>query len=577
MKSLPVVFRAICVTAPEIPRVARPLGRMTDQPFLVLLVLISLTSPLCLAAAAPGDEATRERRYRRFQEKRQEILLGMQADLLAIEQSCLDLGLPDAAAAVRLQTAELTAAESRTSLPRLATAQISENPGPDDQQWQIPLRRHQTERSIEMYRAARDALRAGFPSLAYAMVGDVVRLDPDHKQARSVLGYEHFVDPERKDEPLYAGEWVSPFEARMRRGPEPSVDHELYGWIPASDVTRYEQGLRPWKGDWISAAKESELRRDFGNAWDVRSEHFLIRTNVSREAAVRLSRHLEVFHDWLQQNLAGFFETPAVMRDRLENTDNRRRVRKDSAPMEVHFFATRDEYNRRVSGKVPPNIETNGLYWQPDRRCYLFARPDDEDLSTLFHEATHQILDLHTTADRLTAARARARKLRQKGTTEWILCEHSNFWMIEGLACYFESFTIHDQGVSVGRPDFVRFESARHRLLHPENFYYIPFRSFFGMGKEAWQRHPDLPKLYTQASGVVHFMMHYQNGVYRDDFVALLAAAYRPDPTNLTAEPSFEKISGVKFEELDSQYRLHLLDLEEQVLAAEPETGQVTP
>ncbi len=577
MKSLPVVFSAACVSRRGIARVAGCLHHTTRRTFSVLAILVALTGMLCVAAAATGDDATRERRYRRFQEKRQEILHGMQSDLLAVEQWCLDREMADAAAEVRRNAEAFAEAESRGSLPRLAAAPISENPSREDQQWQMQLRRHQTERGVEMYRAARDALRAGFPSLAYAMVSDVVRLDADHRQARSVLGYEHFTDPARRDEPHYSGEWVSPFEARMRRGPEPKVDHELYGWIPASDAARYEQGLRPWKGDWISAAKESELRRDFKNAWDVRSEHFLIRTNVSLEAAVRLSRHLEIFHDWLQQNLAGFFETPAVMRDRLEKTDNGRRSREHAAPMEVHFFATRDEYNRRVSGKVPPTIETNGLYWQEDRRCYLFARPDDDDLSTLFHEATHQILDLHTTADRLTAARARARKLRQKGASQWILCEKSNFWMIEGLACYFESFTITDHGVSVGRPDFIRFESARHRLLQPENFYYIPFRSFFGMGKDAWQGHPDLPKLYTQASGVVHFMMHYQDGVYRDDFVALLAAAYRPDPTDFLSEPSFEKISGVKFEELDSQYRLHLLQLEDEALAVESETGTSSP
>ena len=62
--------------------------------------------------------------------------------------------------------------------------------------------------------------------------------------------------------------------------------------------------------------------------------------------------------------------------------------------------------------------------------------------------------------------------------------------------------------------------------------------------------------------------MHYQDGIYRDDFVTLLQAVYRPNLDDVLTEPSFEQISGVSFEELDKQYRLHMQSLDDQIHSA---------
>jgi hypothetical protein len=407
-------------------------------------------------------------------------------------------------------------------------------------------------------------LRAGFPSLAFSIVGDVIRVDPDHKYARAIFGKQIFSDPARKDEPGYAGEWVSPFEKQMRSGSKPQIWHPTYGWIPAASVVRYEQGQRPWKSGWISAEKEAELRRDFRNAWEIPSEHFLVKTNVSLEAGVELSTKLELFHSWLQQNFAAFFDTPQALQNRFEEAGQRTSSQKDR-PMEVHYYATRDEYQKRVQGKVPATIETNGLYWEPDRTSYFYLNRNPRDLSTLFHEATHQILDVQTADDRRLAARARALKLKSRRPDPWILSEHSNFWIIEGLACYFESFEVVDGKVSVGRPDYVRFDTARQRMLDPAYFFYLPAQQFFALGKEEFQGHPQVSPLYTQASGFTHFLMHYDDGLYRDDLITLLSAIYRPDPAKVLEEPSLTKISDVSFDTFDRQYRTHMVNLNDQL------------
>jgi len=267
-----------------------------------------------------------------------------------------------------------------------------------------------------------------------------------------------------------------------------------------------------------------------------------------------LSRRLEQFHNWLTQNFAAFFDTPRALQERFKNAHKRRRTA-SKQPMEVFYFATRDEYNRQMQGKIPPGIETNGLYWQPDRHCYFFRNEDGSDLSTLYHEATHQILDIHTARDRRTAAQMLTRRNRTK-TQEWILCRDSNFWLIEGLACYFESFDVKDGKISIGRPDYVRFHAAQHRLL--VDGFFIPLRDLSRMGKDEFQQHPNIAPLYSQASGVAHFLMHYDDGRYQDDLVELLSAVYRPDPKNPEHQPDLSAITDTPWAQLDQEYRDHM-------------------
>ncbi|MEY2725800.1 MAG: hypothetical protein RLZZ458_1667 [Planctomycetota bacterium] len=527
------------------------------------ILLLVTTAGAQLAASGNDETATRDRRYRQLHDRRAEVLQRLSVRLTEISEWCTARQLDQAVAETRRLQEQLLHLES---LPEPAAAVQPELPEPvtDEQSWQSQLRTAQKDSAGELYTLARSSLRAGFPSLAFAIIGDVVRLDPDHKFARGVLGYQLFMDPERRDEVGYAGEWVSVFEKQMRSGRTPMVQHPQFGWIPTANVARYEQGLRPWKGDWISAEREAEFRRDFRNSWEIESEHFLVKTNVSLEAGLELSRQLETFHGWLQQNFAAFFDTPQSLQERFEKAVRTSSARR-SKPLEVHYFASREEYQKRVQGKVPPGLETNGLYWQPDRTCYFYLKQTGQDFTTLFHEATHQILDVHTSDARRVAARMRGLQRRQQ-PQEWVLCERANFWLIEGIACYFESFVVDSEGnVSLGDPECVRFDTARQRMLDPAYLFYMPAKEFFALGKDEFQTHPQISPLYTQSSGFAHFLMHYQDGLYRDDLIQLLAAVYRPDAERPESDPDFSQIAEVGWMELDRQYREHMQNLDDQI------------
>ena len=533
--------------------------------FRILVCRILLLAMLTGSTARPTfgrdrAEATLQRRHQNFLEQRSTILENLKYELGQISDWCDENGLPQAADEVRQLSLDLTSDDSVTWPPRLVALAIQPTLEQRERQWRMQVLKMRTDRAMELYSLARKALtNAGLPSLAYRLIQDVLRVNPDHVHARAILGQEKFLDPLRNEDSSYAGEWVSPYESLRRRGRIPHILHEQYGWMPRAHVVRYEQGMRPWKGGWHSRQKDEEIRRDFRHGWEVESEHFLVRTNVSLEDGVVLSRHLETYHQWLRQNFAAFFDTSAALKKRFQRASVRDRRRAlPRTQMEVWYFATRDGYQRMVRGKVPPGIETNGLYWQPDKRCYFFRNTDYPSLDTLFHEATHQILDIPTRRARVTAARALARKARKarKPLQEWILGGQSNFWIIEGLACYFESFDVQDGLISVGRPDHIRIVAAQHRLLRDD--FYIPLETFCGLGKDQFQHHANVRQLYSQASGVVHFLMHYEEGRYRDDLVRLLTSVYRPDSRNPELQVTLSNVTGVPFRELDRQYREHM-------------------
>lgn len=518
-----------------------------------------------LLSAQPGlaqDRSALDRRRALFQDRREAALLSLQHELSELSQRCHDQGLTQAAIDITSLSLELTKPGSQPERPPdMVQLPISQRLPDAERLWRVRLRKLRQDRGLELYRLARRALNADLPTLAYQLIKDTLRLDPDHEHSRRILGQQLFMDRTRQDDPAYAGEWVSEFEARKRSGGNPEINHPKFGWIPARHVARFENGERPWRTGWVSIEKEAELRRDFQNAWEIESEHFLVKTNTSREEGVRIANQLEIFHQWLMTNFAAFFETPDALQKRFEEASPRRRSSSSSAPMEVHYYATRAEYDRviRTKSELLARVVTNGLYWEPDRTCYFFRNPEDTQLVTVFHEATHQIFDLATAADRRSASRKRQVVLRHRQATPWIMCESANFWMLEGIACYFESVAIEDGQIFVGDPGYVRFQAAQQRLLR-DNFF-VPLQIFSSMGKDDFQQHANLPQLYSQASGVAHFLMHYDDGTYRDDFVRLLSAAYRPDLKNVMAVPSLEQITGVRFAVLDQQYREHLESL----------------
>ncbi|MFV2070925.1 MAG: hypothetical protein ACC645_28495, partial [Pirellulales bacterium] len=496
--------------------------------FRMAFVIALVAGALISRSEAAGSSASLALLNQRYEKRHAQFAAAMEKLAAETEKAAA----PEVAAAIRRLIPPL--AEQTLDVDTLPQHVRKDLPAslPDaERQWRSQLRHIRSDYAKDLYTLSRRAVKAEHVSLAFHLVREVAFHDPDHRQARQLLGYVRLND-----------DWVTPFEQGMlRRG---FVWHDTFGWLPQKYVERYEQGQRFYRGRWMSAAQEAAQRHDFNKAWEIESDHFRIKTNQSLERGVELSVALEHFHRFFRREFAAVFDSPEQMRQLFSTKNARGRSR---ARHKVYYYQSREEFVFRLREKQPGIEASNGLYLPADRTAYFFYSPNnfDANLETLFHEVTHQLLSESQL------------KLIEVG-------QHANFWLIEGIACYLESFEIAADGtVSVGDPRHVRLHWARERRLK-ENFF-IPLSRFTRMGIAGFRPSVGnalLLKRYSQATGLTHFFLHYEDGIYRDALIKHLSQIYSPQARIRKNPQSLDKLTGVSFPELDRQYLSYLTEMQ---------------
>lgn len=373
--------------------------------------------------------------------------------------------------------------------------------------WQ-ELRNGQAEILFALaYRAATE----GRPSLAYELVVETVRENPDHKAGRRMLGYVRARD-----------EWHTPFEVKQLSAGKVWTDK--FGWLPKAHVERYEKGQRNYQGRWLSAEDEARLRSDLKRGWKVESTHYTVTTNHSLEEGVRMSQKLELLHAIWQQVFIGYTTDDTELKRRFDG-----RPPKQEKPHQVICYRTRQEYNDALRSVQPKIDITLGIYLDKTRTAYFFAG-DEQDPGTLYHEATHQLFQ----------------ETRQVVPN---VGRSDNFWVVEGIACYMESLAEAGNHFTLGGANAGRVPAARHRLL--EDNFYVPLEELVRIGMESLQSDTRLPRLYSQSAGLADFFMHAAAGHYRDPLVAYLVEVY----TGRATTGSLSELMGKDYSTLDREYR----------------------
>lgn len=376
---------------------------------------------------------------------------------------------------------------------------------------------------------ARSAAEAGQSSRAFELATRVLRADPDHAEARRVLGYES-VD----------GEWLTPYQAKQRsRGYRWD---QRFGWLRPAELTRYEAGERRSGRRWITAEADAAARQAIEDGWVVRTDHFVVRTNHSLGAAARLAADLEgLFQVW-RQAFAGYWLKDREVRALFAGG---RSARKRSRPMQVDYHRDQASYVGQLRRRQPRIAETLGIYFDDTRSAHFYHAedPDDPDRAdqlraTLYHEATHQLF-----AENGPGRRGAGRD--------------ANFWLVEGVACYSELLSPIEGAAAftLGNPAQGRLPSAVRQGP------VLPLAELAALGQTDLQRLPDLASVYAQATGVVAMLRHgqsqQQQAADREALVGTLRAVYggQPDGEELARQ------TGRSFDELDAAYRRFLANL----------------
>jgi hypothetical protein len=376
-----------------------------------------------------------------------------------------------------------------------------------------------------LFALAKRAAEAGQLSLAFQWVTEALHENPDHAEARRVLGYE------QRD-----GKWLTEYGVRMADARQPKAWHPKFAWIAPSDVARYEAGERLVDGRWVSAEVDAGRRGSIEDGWVVRTDHFLVRTNHSLEAGAELAARLERLHQVWRQLFAGFYLSEREIRELFAG---RRQPRRVSQPMRVWYYRTKEEYVAALTKWQPRIAETLGIYFDDRREAHFYAAAET-NTATLYHEAVHQLF-------------------QETGPSARRVGSLANFWIIEGVATYFETLTEHldpqaGRRYTIGEATSGRLPAA-HRRLHEG--YYVSLAELTTLGKDDLQRRADLQQVYSQMAGLTAFLMDAEGGRYREPLVRFLGDVYsgRDSPDSLT------KATGLSFEELDAAYRRHMTSL----------------
>lgn len=426
-------------------------------------------------------------------------------------------------------------------LPEKVQPELPEEMKAEERAWRTRVRSLQSEHATKLYQLARQAAQKRLASFAFDLLHEALFHDPDHAGARKVFGYQLIDDL-----------WLTSFAATKRK--EKYEWSDRFGWLPAEYVARYENGERYFQGRWMTAEKEQQVRSNFRYAWLIRTEHFEVRTNYSLESGVALAKDLEEFNRAFFATFAGSFTPRDEWNQLLNGGSAGTTVEK---PHRVYYYRTREEYLKTCQPKMPVNIGiTLGLYIPGDRISY-FYHPEDPEADvrrTVFHEATHQLF-------------SETRPSRQP------IAVNGDFWAVEGIACYMESFKPSEEGYSLGDPAYIRFQNARDRRLGRVDLkpYYRPLAEFTRLGHIAYQRDPEQRANYSQGSGLAHFFMHYQDGLYRDGFIEYLSDIYSPASRTRAQPRSLQELTEVPFSDLDRQYGDYMRKQAEQVRVMAPD------
>ncbi len=385
-----------------------------------------------------------------------------------------------------------------------------------DADWQTRFAALRRAEAAALFDLAQQAAAGDQADLALELAAEALREDPDHEGARQALGYRR-----------YEGQWRTSYEVIMLgRG---AVWSDQFGWLPAADVARYEQGLRKVGREWISADQDAALHADIARGWQVQTDHYRVVSNDSLPAAARLAVRLEQLREAFGLVFPRYSAPGAPLRF----------LRGATAPVggdpthQVVYFHDKDQYVAALKPRQPLIEKTLGIYFDVDRRAYFYAGDDERTSITLQHEATHQLF-------------------QETRRTENHVGARGNFWVLEGAAVYMETLTRRGDWWTMGGLDAGRTPAARRHLLG--DGFYIPLADLVRMGQADIQQRDDIAAIYSQAAGLVTFLMHYDGGKYRAALSDYLVAIY----TGRDNAGTLALLTGTSYEELDQEYRAYM-------------------
>jgi Protein of unknown function (DUF1570) len=404
----------------------------------------------------------------------------------------------------------------------------------------LPPGAHDVQRraATALFDVAQQAAHSERPQYALASVclRAVLERDPDHKEARRLLGYV----------PHNRG-WATPFALSELK--KKNVNHPIFGWVPADWLPNLDRGELPApsrKGQkvlqWLPVAEADRQRAGWSPPWKITTEHFEIQADVPLAEAITFARRLEGFHDLFMTLLADILGEDLPIVRLFKNTS----IDAASLPAvrqhQVYYFASKEEFVEKLGPRLGPEAALNLGFYDPPKSgharvpAYFYRDPNGQipETATLYHEVSHQLL------------------FETAGPNSYTK-NFGNFWVFEGLGTYFETVTPQPDGsLEVGGLVGPRIAEAYQSLVVRGGS--IPLAEFVAFDELKFRDKFQIYQNYQQAMALTLFLMQWNHGAYREDFLDYVRDAYHGRIKRSTGRSALRNRLHQPYATLDAQF-----------------------
>jgi hypothetical protein len=425
----------------------------------------------------------------------------------------------------------------------------------------LPQRAREIQRQAAkaLFDLARLAAEAESPQYALASVclRAVLEREPDHSEARRLLGYVP-----------YAGGWATPFAVGELK--KKNVNHPIFGWVPADWMPHLDGGElpAPSKGQkktrWLPVAEADRLRADWNNGWTFATEHFEIHTNVTLADAITFGRRLEAFHDLFMTLCADILGENIPLIRRFKDPKLQGDGHSVSRLHRVYYFASKAEFVEYLIPRLGPEVALNLGFYDPPKSgrgrvpAYFYRDPNGQipETATLYHEVSHQLL-FETAGPNAYTKNA------------------GNFWVFEGLGTYFETVTPQPDGsLEVGGLVGPRIAEAFNSIITRRQL--IPMAEFVAFDETTFRDKIQIYQNYQQAIAMAVFFMQWNQGAYRDAFLDYVRDAYRGQIKRSTGRKLQDRLRQ-PYKTLEQQFITFLKEAKGPSTAKDPADAKPIP
>ena len=310
----------------------------------------------------------------------------------------------------------------------------------------------------------------------------------------------------------YQGRWINPsYKKKLESGYRLREGR----WIPQKEARLLTQGYRKYQGKWYKKFELDELRKNWEHAWEYKTKHYLIRSNVSEKFAKELANFMEEAYE----NYAAFFEKKVYERMKIYGFRNYEDYRR--------YCLTTGNADKLRAGGFATNLNNTGVGWMRTKPAQL--------LRTMSHEGAHLF--------------------------HYLAYPRASFpsWFAEGIATQFEGYQWQKNRLQYDFISKTRLQNLKWSFARNQEFSVLELIQ--GNALKHINRNPrKAATFYAQSWGLYHYLWRKAPPSLRRKFQKFVKKMNRGICKGREAQ-SFEAIFQGRLLQIEKEWKKYMLKM----------------